>query len=130
MLQDAIGVLKLFLANLQSNESTVGNQLSDAASQAKLERLIIGPCPMCKTGKLIIQHSKKTDKRFVGCTNYFKGICRAAFPLPQKGKVKPSSKSCGTCGWSTVLVWFKGRHLWNLCFNPECPSKKAQEEKV
>jgi DNA topoisomerase-1 len=130
ILQEAIGILKPLLSNLKNNEGKVGKQLSTAVSQAKLEKITIGPCPMCHTGKLIIQHSKKTDKRFVGCTNFFKGVCRAAFPLPQKGKVKPSSKNCGTCGWSTVLVWFKGRHLWNLCFNPGCPSKKTSEEKV
>ena len=130
IVQDAIGSLKPLLANLKTNEEAVGKQLSNAVSQAKLEKVTIGPCPVCHTGKLIIQHSKKTKKRFVGCTNYFEGICGAAFPLPQKGNVKPSSKTCGTCGWSTVLVSFKGRHPWNLCFNLECPSKKASEGKV
>ena len=41
----------------------------------------------CKCGgKLKIIYSRKTHKRFVGCTNYPE--CNVSFPLPQKGKIE------------------------------------------
>jgi DNA topoisomerase-1 len=73
--------------------------------------------------------SKKTGKRFVGCTNYFEGKCKAAFPLPQKGLVKPLGNVCKSCGWPTVRIWMKGKRPWNLCLNPKCPSKTKEEKR-
>jgi DNA topoisomerase-1 len=130
IVQGSIEILKSILADLEMNEEAMGERLSRAASQAKLDRNSIGQCHTCRKGKLIIQHSKKTRKRFVGCTNYFKGTCKTAFPLPQKGNLRPSGKTCNSCGWDTVLIWYKGQRPKNLCFNPECPSKKSIEERV
>ena len=127
ILADAIEILKPVTASLKENEKAVGEQLSRAVMQANLEERIIGMCPTCHGGKLIIQHSKKTGKRFVGCTNYFNGTCKTAFPLPQRGYVKPTGKACKCCGWSTVLVWLKGKRPWNLCLNPQCPTKNKQQ---
>ncbi len=129
LLSDAIEILKPVTMSLKENEKAIGEQLSRAVRQAKLEEKIIGPCPTCDGGKQIIQHSKKTGKRFVGCTNYFNGTCRTAFPLPQKGYVKPTNKTCKSCGWSTVQVSLKGRRPWILCFNPECSSKTGGEKR-
>jgi DNA topoisomerase-1 len=127
ILQHAAEILKLVLASLKENEKAVGEQLSRAVSQANLEEKIIGPCPTCQGGKLIIQHSKKTGKRFVGCTNYFIGTCKTAYPLPQRGYVKPSGKTCRSCRLPTVTVWFRNKRSWNLCFNSACSSKKPVE---
>ena len=121
---EATEALKNIMASLKENENAVGEQLSRAVKKAKLEERIIGQCSTCSSGKLIIQHSKKTGKRFIGCTNFFNGTCKAAFPLPQKGNAKPSGRVCRSCGWLTVKVWLRGKRPWNLCFNPECPSKK------
>jgi DNA topoisomerase I len=128
ILADAIEILKPVTASLKENEKAVGEQLSRAVMQAKLEERIIGPCPTCRVGKLIIRHSKKTGKRFVGCTNYFNGTCKTTFPLPQRGYVKPTGKPCKSCGWSTVQVWLKGKRPWNLCLNPKCPTKTKEEK--
>ncbi len=127
ILQDAVETLKTVTASLKENEKAIGEQLSRAVKQAKLEERVIGSCPTCKSGKLVILYSKKTRKRFAGCTNYFSGTCRTAFPLPQRGFVKPTGKACRGCGWSTVQVWLKRKRPWNLCINPECPTKTKKE---
>ena len=127
ILFDAIEALKSVTTSLKENESVIGEQLSRAVVEARLVERVIGPCPTCQGGSLIIQYSRKTGKRFVGCTNYFKGTCKTAFPLPQKGYVKPTGKACKSCGWRTVLVWLKGKRPWNLCINPECPTKLKHE---
>jgi DNA topoisomerase-1 len=125
-LQEAIEILKPVTAKLKEKESPIGIRLSQAIRKAKLEERAIGTCPTCQNGELVILRSKKTGKRFVGCTNYFEGTCKTSFPLPQRGLVKPLGKACKGCGWPTIRVWIKGKHPWNLCFNPKCPLKKER----
>jgi DNA topoisomerase-1 len=128
VLRGAIEILKPVTEKLKEKEQGIGERLSQAIQKSKLEERRIGACPICQNGKLVILYSKKTGKRFVGCTNYFEGTCKAAFPLPQRGFVKPSGRACRSCGWSTVQVWLKGKRVWNLCLNPQCPAK-AKEKK-
>jgi DNA topoisomerase-1 len=123
VLQDTVEILKPVTTKLNENEKVIGARLSQALMKAKLKERTVGACPTCQSGKLVILRSRKTGKRFIGCTNYFKGTCKTAFLLPQKGLVKPSAKVCKSCGWNTVRVWMKGKHPWNLCLNPECPAK-------
>jgi DNA topoisomerase-1 len=127
VLRGAIEILKPVTEKLKENEQIIGERLSQALMKERLEERIIGACPICQNGKLVILRSKKTGKRFVGCTNYFEGTCKAAFPLPQRGFVKPSGRACRSCGWSTVQVWLKGKRVWNLCLNPQCPAKTKEE---
>ena len=127
VLRGAIEILKPVTEKLKEKEQIIGARLSQAIQKARLEERIIGTCPICQNGKLVILRSKKTGKRFVGCTNYFEGNCKAAFPLPQRGLVKPLGNVCKSCGWSTVRVWMKGKRPWNLCLNPECPAKTKEK---
>ena len=123
VLQDTVEILKPVTAKLNESEKVIGARLTQALMKAKLEERTVGACPTCQSGKLVILRSRKTGKSFIGCTNYFEGTCKTAFPLPQKGLVKPSGKVCKSCGWNTVRVWMKGKRPWNLCLNPECPAK-------
>jgi len=129
VLKEAINILEPVTARLKENEETIGRQLATSARQAKTEERTVGTCPNCKTGKLTILHSRKTGKRFIGCTNYFKNLCRTAYPLPQKGTIKPLKRNCPECGLPTILVRTSGRHPWTLCINPQCPAKRQKEKK-
>jgi len=130
VLADAVEILKPAVEELREREKTIGEQLSNAIKKARLEERTIGPCPVCNTGKLMILYSRKTGKRFVGCTNYFKGLCKTSFPLPQRGTVKPLWKNCRGCGWPTAQVWMKGRRPWTLCLNPQCPLKEERRKRI
>jgi len=130
VLVDAVEILKPVVEELKEREKTIGEQLSIAIKRARLEERIIGTCPICNTGKLMTLYSRRTGKRFVGCTNYFKGLCKASFPLPQKGTVRPLAKNCHGCGWPTVNVRIKGRRPWTLCFNPECSLKEERRKRI
>jgi DNA topoisomerase-1 len=125
-----VEILKPVVQELKEKEKIIGKQLSDAIKRARLEERIIGMCPVCGTGKLMILYSRKTGKRFIGCTNYFKGKCETSFPLPQKGSVTPLGKNCRGCGWPTIQVRMKGRRPWMLCFNPDCPLKKERRKRI
>ncbi len=123
VLENAVGTLREVTAQLKAKEAAVGAQLTQALERARLETLSVGTCPNCKTGQLLILHSKKTGKRFVGCNNYFQGKCSTTYPLPQTGLVKPLANPCKSCGAPIVSVYMRGKKPWRLCLNPKCPAK-------
>jgi DNA topoisomerase-1 len=127
LVSDAKENLGKIIAALKNNEKIVGEQLSGAILKRDLEMRTIGTCPDCQDGKLVILKSKKTGKRFVGCTNYFKGNCNTSFPLPQKGKLKSSPLKCEHCSGLMVNVLMRGKRGWDLCLNPKCSSKKGKK---
>jgi DNA topoisomerase-1 len=128
VLKNAIEILKPVTLELKNNESVIGQQLNQALKKTRLEERIVGACPKCADGKLVILHSKKTGKRFVGCTNYFQGKCDLTFPLPQSGAIKPLGNACKSCGYPALRIWMKGKKPWKLCLNPNCPSKGGSNQ--
>jgi DNA topoisomerase I len=124
VLRDTIEILKPVSEQLKENERLIGERLSQALMKSRLEERVVGACPVCKSGQLVILRSKTSGKRFIGCTNYFEGTCKTSFPLPQKGIVKPTGNACKSCGYPMVLVWIGSKRPWNLCVNPLCPTKK------
>lgn len=94
----------------------------------KAERLI-GKCSC--GGELRVVISRKTRKRFVGCSNYFcpdgSQKCSVSYPLPQKGLLSSTGETCPVCGAPVVKVINKGKKPWNACLNPFCQSKKEKE---
>jgi DNA topoisomerase-1 len=129
VVSDTIETLRPVLERLRRKEKAIGSRLAEALRKSRTEERTISTCPTCKTGKLTILYSRKSGKRFIGCTNYFKGICKTSFPLPQRGGIKPLSRSCRGCGWPTVQVIMKGRRPWTLCFNPQCPLKEERRKR-
>lgn len=128
VLSAAIKNLTLATTRLKEAELTIGQRLGHAVTKRSWEEKAVGICPTCKTGQLVILHSKSTGKRFVGCTNYFRGSCKTSFPLPQKGSAKPLRRGCSACGWPVVGILAKGKRVWRLCLNPECPSKEKERD--
>jgi DNA topoisomerase-1 len=127
VLQHAIEILKPVTSTLKQKEADIGMQLSQAVQKSRLEEKTVGKCLKCQDGKLVIIQSKKSGKRFVGCTGFFEGRCSAAYPLPQTGFIKPSSMACKSCGHPVVRVWVRPKRPWNLCINPQCPSKEPKK---
>jgi len=130
VLTEAVDRLKPVLTELKRQEQEVGEVLSNAIRKARLQERIIGECPNCHTGRLMILFSRRTKKRFMGCTNYFKKTCQTSFPLPQRGTVKPTGRLCKGCGSPLLFVHMRGRRPWNLCFNPSCPKKEERRKRL
>jgi len=126
VIDTAVSQLRPILEELKRREGEIGQVLSEAVRKTRMQERIVGGCPTCETGKIMILYSRRTGKRFLGCTNFFKGTCKTSFPLPQNGTLKPARRSCGACGWPTIQVRIKGRRPWTLCFNPNCPSKEGK----
>jgi DNA topoisomerase-1 len=130
VLLQAIDQLKPVLTEMKQQETEIGQALSEAIKKAQLQERIVGTCPNCQTGKLMIIFSKRTGKRFIGCTNYFQNTCKTSFPLPQKGTVKPTGRTCKTCGWPLLFVRMAGKRPWLLCINPACPKKEERRKRL
>jgi DNA topoisomerase-1 len=128
VLSDAIEILKPVIEELKNREKIIGEQLSLAVKRARMEERTVGLCPACGSGYLMILYSRRTGKRFIGCSNFFNNKCKASYPIPQRGTVRPLGKVCRGCGWPTVQIKVSGRRPWNLCFNPECPLKEERKK--
>ena len=121
LVRETVRTITEQLVRLSANEDMVGREVEAALVETVPVSYVLGPCPVCKSGQLRVIRSRKTRKRFVGCSNYSSG-CRASAPLPQKGTVKKTSKACTHCSWPVVYV-VGGRSRWRLCVNPACPGK-------
>lgn len=120
LVREAVRLISSQLVALRRNEETVGRAIESAAARTASGGGL-GACPLCGNGVLRVVRSRKSGKRFVGCSNYGSG-CRASAPLPQRGRLKPAAKPCNRCSWPVVYV-IAGRSHWSLCVNPDCPSK-------
>jgi DNA topoisomerase-1 len=114
-------MLQSVMESLEQEKEKIRSSITDALR----EQNTIGPCPVC--GKPMVIRTSKNRKRFVACTGY--PNCRNTYSLPQKGAVYPTETQCTTCGTPIVKVKFKGKRLWTLCLNSDCPSKQQQKEK-
>ncbi|RLI24211.1 MAG: DNA topoisomerase I [Candidatus Hecatellales archaeon] len=124
VLSEALEELKPVVEELKKAEENLGGTLSKAIQAENLRRRLVGSCPSCGTGSLVILRSRRTGKRFIGCTNFFTGKCRQAYPLPQRGRLTVSDKPCKLCGWPTLTLKLKGKRPFTFCINPECPSRR------
>ncbi len=124
VIQEAVDQIYESLRAIKNAEKEVGSKIAKAVITTVREQNRLSPCPVCKTGTLSIIRSKKTRKRFVGCSSYNEG-CRASAPLPQRGSIQFYGKTCPTCGWPIIYVRF-GRMPWKLCVNINCESKKKK----
>ncbi|MFQ5921030.1 MAG: DNA topoisomerase I, partial [Nitrososphaerales archaeon] len=130
VIDDAVTKLLHTLTKFKSREREVGKGLDAAIASAVSASRILGRCPLCGAGQLRIIRSRRSGKRFAGCSNYGKG-CRGSMPLPQTGIIKISKRACSACKWPIVYVRFRNRRYpWRLCINIECPTKRAKKTGV
>lgn len=102
------------------------------------EDLTLGVCKNCG-GELRVLRGK-TGKRFAACVGKPgeepqqpaaegerpRRGCGQTFPLPQRGTIVPTGKTCGECGWPEIKVVGGGGRgrPWVLCIDIDCPSKE------
>ncbi|MEM3392659.1 MAG: DNA topoisomerase I [Candidatus Bathyarchaeia archaeon] len=115
---EAVKYLKSVIVELKLKEDKIGEELSKVIKQVKSSEFMIKtPCPNCGSQLLIIK-SKKTGKRFVGCSGLWSNKCHFSLPLPQKGKLSLLEKTCPKCGFQMIQVKMMGRKPMISC--PNC----------
>jgi DNA topoisomerase I len=110
-------------------------EIRDKIKTGEREDLTLGECKNCG-GQLRVLRGK-TGKRFAACVGkegdeprlgpdgrQLRG-CGQTFPLPQRGTITPTGKTCGSCGWPEIKVVGAGGRgrPWVLCVDIDCPSK-------
>ncbi|MGQ0606559.1 MAG: DNA topoisomerase [Candidatus Nitrosotenuis sp.] len=84
-------------------------------------------CPSCKVGKLMIIRSRKTKKRFMGCSNYYNG-CKASSPMLQKAMIYATKSPCAECQWPMIFYRYSRKQKWlKQCANFNCPIRKPRD---
>lgn len=117
------------MISLNGKKKELAEEIREGIREDRIKNRLIGKCPDCGSDLKIVV-AKKSKKRFVGCSGY--PNCSRSYPLPQKGKIITQDKVCDTCGSPKVKVVSKGRKgkkYWDLCINPDCPSKKNNNSK-
>ncbi|MCL4399371.1 DNA topoisomerase I [Candidatus Parvarchaeota archaeon] len=124
VVKEAEDTLKVILNKLEKKKP----EIKELMHKALLQQYIFGKCP--KSGgnlKMII--SKKTHKRFVGCSDYPK--CHFGMPLPQSGYMFISPQTCPKCG--IHMIEWRGKEVkrtYIFCVNPPCKQKKEPGKTV
>lgn len=114
--------------SLEENKEAVASEIVKGIQEDKL----VGPCPNCGEQLKVIR-SKKSKKRFVGCSGYngedVEAGCSTTYPLPQRGTIMPMDKICEQCNTPKVKILTRGRRPWELCLDPDCPTKDEYKKK-
>ncbi|MCL4397250.1 DNA topoisomerase I [Candidatus Parvarchaeota archaeon] len=114
-------MLKEVLKKLQSKRK----EIKELMHKALLQQYIFGTCPK-SGGKLKLVISKKSHKRFVGCSDYPK--CHFGMPLPQSGYFFISPQTCPKCGIH-MIEWHakESKRTYIFCVNPACKVEKKEK---
>jgi len=123
LVEEAKSSLTEILKNFKEKEEAIGRELAEASVQARARANEVGPCPRCG-GTLRFVTSRRTGKRFIGCSGYSKG-CSFSAPLPQNGRLNVTRTKCKGCGQPLISVQAAGRRPWRFCFNVECPLRNT-----
>ena len=131
VIENATDVLKRTMITFKEKEIEIGRQITEAVmikqnQQQQQQQRVVGTCPICNKGFLRIIRSRITKKRFIGCSNYSSGICKATAPLPQKGSIQTTGKKCVSCKWPLLRTIYAAKHPWEFCINTQCLSKKPR----
>jgi DNA topoisomerase I len=84
IIEYAVDTLIEWLTRFKEKEVKLGHEVTDGLDITLTKGMTIGTCPLCQKGELRVIISRRSKKRFVGCSNYSAG-CKATAPLPQKG---------------------------------------------
>ncbi|MDY6769890.1 MAG: DNA topoisomerase I, partial [Candidatus Nanohaloarchaea archaeon] len=117
VLSEARETLTGILETFQEQEDAIGAALVDAIDAHRKKQRELGPCDQCDDGTLQII---KKNGRFVGCTNY--PDCENTYPLTN-GKIEGQDEVCDTCNTPIVKVIRKGKRPFEMCLDPDCPTK-------
>ena len=123
VIEKSKSMLKGVMVNLKNDKQEIAQEIKKAVK----EDFIVGKCVQegCE-GNLIIRTSRKTKKRFIGCSAY--PACTRTFSLPQSGLAVTTKDLCKHCNYPIVRIITKGRKPWDLCINSVCPGKNEKNK--
>jgi len=110
------------LTNVMKSLEHDRDKIKANIQHAHKEQNTVGSCPKCRENMII--RTSKRGKRFVGCSGF--PDCKNTYSLPQSGEIMKTDKRCDNCNTPIVRVKMKGKKVWDLCLNSDCPGKKPK----
>src|SRR3546814_1145223 len=83
--------LEIPLNKIKINELTIGDEIKNGLNDSE-NGTSIGKCPKCHVGEMILIKSRKSNKRFITCSEYRVTGCKAIASVPQVGKDRKSTR--------------------------------------
>lgn len=117
VLSSARETLTEVLETFSDDEDEIGEKLVEAIDLKRKKERELGPCDQCEDGTLRIITK---NGKFVGCSNY--PDCENTYPLTD-GKIEGTGDECDTCHTPIIKVIRKGRRPFEMCLDPDCPTK-------
>ena len=121
VVEEAKEILTDVLKEFKKKEKKIGKKLLKGLTESRAAERDMGPCPNCDQNLRVIV-SRKSGKRFVGCSGYPK--CHTGFPLPQRGYITKLGTVCKECGLPMIQVTRKGARPYRMCINHKCKTKE------
>jgi len=122
-LEETVNESRKMLTNVMKELEKDKDKIKKSIQVASTAQDTVGKCPLC--GKNMVVRFSKNRKRFVGCTGF--PDCKNTYPLPQKGYINSTQKTCDMCNAPIVRVKAKDKKAWELCVNPNCSFKKPKK---
>lgn len=114
--------LEIPLNKIKINELAIGDEIKNGLTDSENGKSI-GKCPKCHVGEMILIKSRKSNKRFITCSEYRVTGCKAIASVPQVGNIKKSNSIC-SCGWPNLRIIFKRKKILTICVNRVCPDSR------
>lgn len=114
--------LEIPLNKIKINELAIGDEIKNGLNISE-NGTSIGKCPKCHVGEMILIKSRKSNKRFIACSEYRLTGCKAIASVPQVGNIKRSNSIC-SCGWPRLRIIFNRKKIWTICVNRVCPDSR------
>ena len=121
VVREAKTFLTAMLGKFREHQLEIGMKLGEALARTRQMQRTLGPCKC--GGELRVIVSRKTHKRFAGCSNYPER-CRTTYPLPQAGFIIAMGKQCEQCSTPMIQVNRPSARPYRMCIDPKCPSKR------
>ncbi|MEA3343478.1 MAG: DNA topoisomerase I, partial [archaeon] len=115
--------LKELFSKFREHEKEIGSSLIGAIRSTQEQSNMIGKCPKCEKGNLIIKRGKYG--RFIACDQYPE--CKTIISIPQKGMIKSANKLCPECNHPMIRIAIARKKLQELCINKNCKSKQVDD---
>ena len=123
---ETIENLKPVIDSLKDQEFDIGKELSETIRQMRQNEITFNvPCPECGS-KLLVIRSKKSGKRFIGCSGMWEDKCRFSLPLPPFGTLTLLDKYCNECGFQKIRVKSTRKRPMISC--PRCFVEKKESQ--
>ncbi len=126
IIKEAKKRLTAILKKFREKEDKIGKELKKAYYETENKKNLVGKCPKCKKGNLMIRYSHKTKKEFIACDN---PDCDLILNLPQNGKIYTTKKICPKCSYPIIGI-AKKRKKQEICLNPECKNKEIKDKEA